>query len=71
VATLIRCAYGQGMPSTTLCTDRAVAARAQRRPHPVRIVVGLREPDRRFFGPQVPTENPVSWIAERAPPVSS
>ena len=24
--------------------------------------------DERFFGPQVPGENPVHWIAERAPP---
>lgn len=25
----------------------------------------------RFFGPQVPGENPVHWIAERAPPRNS
>ena len=35
--------------------------------------VDLRElrGDQRFFGPQVPGENPVHWIAERAPPVCS
>jgi hypothetical protein len=33
-----------------------------------RPLFGVDEPDRRFFGPQVPTENPVNWIAERAPP---
>lgn len=27
--------------------------------------------DERFFGPQVPGENPVHWIAERAPPAGS
>ena len=27
--------------------------------------------DERFFGPQVPGDNPVHWIAERAPPVDS
>jgi hypothetical protein len=27
--------------------------------------------DERFFGPQVPGENPVHWIAERAPPTFS
>ena len=27
--------------------------------------------DERFFGPQVPGDNPVHWIAERAPPLCS
>lgn len=27
--------------------------------------------DGRFFGPQVPGDNPVHWIAERAPPRTS
>jgi hypothetical protein len=27
--------------------------------------------DECFFGPQVPGENPVHWIAERAPPACS
>lgn len=31
----------------------------------------LAQPDERFFGPQVPSENFVHWIAERAPPVTS
>lgn len=49
--------YGRGMSSTRAPLQPCC-------PVPARV-------DERFFGPQVPGENPVHWIAERAPPAGS
>jgi hypothetical protein len=67
VAVGVKAAYGQGMTTPAHRTQPAAACvRADAVVH--RPQFGVAEPDRRFFGPQVPTENPVNWIAERAPP---
>jgi hypothetical protein len=67
VAVGLKAAYGQRMTTPAHRTQPAAAGvRANAVVH--RPQFGVDEPDRRFFGPQVPTENPVNWIAERAPP---
>ncbi len=67
VAVVATWAYGEPMSSPTRQAYAAVAA-VPARLDVHRPLFGVDEPDRRFFGPQVPTENPVNWIAERAPP---
>jgi hypothetical protein len=67
VAVVAKTAYGARMSTPTRRPHAAAAApRARLDVH--RPLFGVDEPDRRFLGPQVPTENPVHWIAERAPP---
>ena len=50
---------------------RCCASSAARRHGLLRPRAPLGQLDERFFGPQVPGENPEHWIAERAPPACS
>jgi hypothetical protein len=61
--------------SPSAAPSRVVAMGAARRQFPGAAIAqgqaALKQPDERFFGPQVPSENFIHWIAERAPPVTS
>lgn len=62
------------MPSSC-AVPRVAAMDAARRQFPDAAITqgqaAFTQPDQRFFGAQVPSENFVLWIAERAPPVTS
>jgi hypothetical protein len=59
------------MPSTRPPLQRRCPVQAARRQALLRPRAPFGQLDERFFGPQVPGENPVHWIAERAPPSCS